>query len=148
MVFEPEKIKILDFKLTRSQIESPENFDPSKISGYPLDNSMEFLFNVEDKLAKVDFNVSVRTDSLRVNQKEASGNFDLIFVFFIENLDDLAIHQNNKRLKLNHELMNALSSVTYSTSRGILMSKLQGSPLQDFILPVINPNKLIQIQKD
>jgi hypothetical protein len=45
---------------------------------------------------------------------------------------------------LHPSLGNALASITYSTSRGILMTRFQGTALSDFILPVINPNNLLE----
>ena len=60
-----------------------------------------------------------------------------------ENLEELASSKKNKRLHLNPALTNAISSVTYSTSRGILLTRLQGTALQNFVLPIINPNNLL-----
>jgi hypothetical protein len=66
----------------------------------------------------------------------------LIFIYRIENLEELATPEKNKQLHLNPALTSALSSVTYSTSRGILLTRLQGTALQHFVLPIINPNNL------
>jgi hypothetical protein len=70
--------------------------------------------------------------------------FTLIFIYRVENLEELAIEDKNKKLNLNPGLANALSSVTYSTSRGILITRLQGTALQNFVLPIINPNNLLR----
>ncbi len=142
-IFDPEKITLIDFKMIKGQVDTPENFDISKVVGHQLDNTLQLGFNLEDKLAKADFTVSVATDSQGENELEATGNFHLIFIYRIENLDELAIPDKNKRLSLNPNLANALSSVSYSTSRGILLTRLQGTALQNFVLPIINPNKLL-----
>jgi hypothetical protein len=142
-VFDPEKISLIDFKMIKGQVDTPENFDISKVVGHQLDNSLQLGFNLDDKLAKADFTISVKTDSKGENESEATGNFHLIFIYRIENLEELAITEKNKRLNLNPGLANALSSVTYSTSRGILLTRLQGTALQNFVLPIINPNKLL-----
>lgn len=142
-IFDPDKIALIDFKMIKGHAETSENFDISKIAGHQLDNSLQLGFNLDDKLAKADFTVSVKTDSKGENESEATGNFHLIFIYRIENLEELAILEKNKRLNLNSGLANALSSVTYSTSRGILLTRLQGTALQNFILPIINPNKLL-----
>jgi hypothetical protein len=146
-VFDPEKILLTDFKMIKGQIETPEDFDISKVVRHKLDNSLQFSFNLDDKLAKVDFTVSLKTDSKGENDTEATGDFHLIFIYRIENLEELAEPETNNRLKLNPALANALSSITYSTSRGILLIRLQGTALQNFVLPVINPNKLVQNNK-
>ena len=70
-------------------------------------------------------------------------NFHLVFVYRVENLEELAKPDKNNLLDLYPALGNALSSITYSTSRGILLSRLQGTALQNFVLPIINPNKLL-----
>ena len=142
-VFDPEKISLIDFKMIKGQVDTPENFDINKVVGHQLDNSLQLGFNLDDKLAKADFTISVKTDSKGENESEATGNFHLIFIYRLENLEELAIPEKNKRLNLNPGLANALSSVTYSTSRGILLTRLQGTALQNFVLPIINPNKLL-----
>lgn len=146
-VFDPEKITLIDFKMIKGQVDTPENFDISKVVGHQLDNSFQLGFNLDDKLAKADFTVSLKTDSKGENESEATGNFHLIFIYRIENLEQLTTPEKNKRLNLNPGLANALSSVTYSTSRGILLTRLQGTALQNFVLPIIDPNKLLKSNK-
>lgn len=143
-IFDPEKIALIEFKMIKGQVDTPENFDISKVVGHQLGNSLQLGFNLDDKLAKADFTIRVKTDSKGENEVEATGNFHLIFIYRIENLEELATTKKNKRLNLHPGLANALSSVTYSTSRGILLTRLQGTALQKFALPIIYPNKLLQ----
>ena len=147
-IFDPEKITLIDFKMIKGQVDTPENFDISKVVGHQLDNSLQLGFNLDDKLAKADFTVSLKTDSKGENESEATGNFHLIFIYRVENLEELATPEKNKRLNLNPGLANALSSVTYSTSRGIPLTRLQGTALQNFVLPIINPNNLLHNKKN
>ncbi len=146
-IFDPEKITLIDFKMIKGQVDTPENFDISKVVGHQLDNSLQLVFNLDDKLAKADFTVSLKTDSKGENESEATGNFHLIFIYRIENLEQLTTPEKNKRLNLNPGLANTLSSVTYSTSRGILLTRLHGTALQNFVLPIIDPNKLLKSNK-
>jgi hypothetical protein len=146
-IFDPEKITLSDFKMIKGQVDTPENFDITKVVGHQLDNALKLVFNLQDKLAKADFTISIKTDSKGENESEASGNFHLIFIYHVENLEELAVPEKNNRLNLNPGLANALSSVTYSTSRGILLTRLQGTALQNFVLPIINPSKLINFKE-
>ena len=111
-VFDPEKIALIDFKMIKGQTDTPEMFDINKVIGYKLDNTLQLGFNLEEKLAKAAFKVSVMTDSQGENECEATGNFHLIFIYRIENLEELASPEKNKRLHLNPALTNAISSVT------------------------------------
>jgi len=143
-IFDPEKISLIDFKMIKGQVDTPENFDLSKVTGYQLENSLQLAFNLDNKLAKADFTIKIKTDSKGGNENEAIGIFHLIFIYGVDNLEELAIPEKNNRLKLNPGLANALSSVTYSTARGILITKLQGTALQNFVLPIINPSNLLR----
>lgn len=142
-IFKPEKMSLANFKMIKGQVETPEEFDASNIVGHQFENSLQLGFSIEEKLAKADITIAITSNSSGKNKQEASGNFHLIFIYKIENLEELAIPDKNGRLILNPSLANALSSVTYSTSRGILLTRLQGTALQQFVLPIINPNDLI-----
>lgn len=143
----PEKIQILDFKIIEGRIESPFEFDIEKVTGHNFHVDFETAFNVENKLVKADFKVSVATLSEDKKSLEAKGEFHFVFVFTIENMEELVkINQKDKppKISVDSSLGNALASISYSTSRGVLMTRFQGTSLDSFILPVINPNDLLK----
>lgn len=140
--FDPEKLSMIEFKLIKGQIDTPEDFDIEKIEGHQVENSLKLGFNLEDKLIKADFTADVKTDSKGGNEEEARGIFHLVFIYRVENLEMLATPDNDT-LNVEPALLNALSGITYSTARGIMLTRLQGTAFKDFILPIINPNKLL-----
>jgi len=115
------------------------------VDGYESDISFDMSFNLEENLAKADFKVKVETKSSNGQGQETKGAFHLVFVYRIENLMELVntIDKKEEFLDVNPDLSNALASVTYSTARGILMTRFQGTMLSDFILPVIDPNSIL-----
>lgn len=145
-LFDPEKISIVDFKMVKGQVETPEAFIDDKVIGHHLENTFRLSFNLEAKRIKADYTIEIRTDSQGINKTEAIGNFHLMFIFQIENLADLVKLDKDEMIALAGGLDNALASITYSTSRGILLTRLQGSAFKNFILPVIDPNKLLHNQ--
>ncbi|WP_143960171.1 hypothetical protein [Litoribacter populi] len=147
-LFDPEKISIIDFKMVKGQVEVPEEFDTANVEGHHLDNSLQFGFNLNEKLVKADFTIEIKTESKDKKAKEATGNFHLVFIYQVENIHDLAKPDDNNLIELHPGLANALSSVTYSTSRGVLLTRLQGTALQTFVLPIINPSSLLHNKKD
>lgn len=134
------KIHITTFKIVQGQIESPFAFDADNIKSFQFDLEYNTGFNLDDKLAKVDIKIVVHTES-KIAQQEAKGMFHFVFIYSIQNLTELAVKEKGN-IKVDASLENALASVTYSTSRGILMTRFQGTVLSDFILPVVNPNDL------
>ncbi|MGI9191698.1 MAG: hypothetical protein ACR2IL_06205 [Chitinophagaceae bacterium] len=141
--FQPEKITIVDFKMVKGQVDVPEDFDTNEVQGFNLENSLQLGFNLDDKLIKADFTINIETVSKANNNNQASGNFHLVFIYRIENLNELAKLDDKKLIELDPALANAISSLTYSTARGILITRLQGTALQNFMLPVINPSTLL-----
>ncbi|NLO19137.1 MAG: hypothetical protein GX121_04560 [Ignavibacteria bacterium] len=67
----------------------------------------------------------------------------LVCDFEIKNLSSF-IQMANEKFILPDDLLTTLVGITYSTARGIIFSKTQGSFLNQFILPVIDSKALIQ----
>jgi hypothetical protein len=142
--FAPEKIRFLDFKLLKGQVDAPEAFTLTDVDGYRLDNELQLGFSFGDLLVKADYTCQIHTESNGKNPQEATGEFHLVFIYKVDNLPDLAKPNSTTQLELDPQLANALASVSYSTARGILLTRLQGTALQNFVLPIINPNGLIK----
>lgn len=142
-IFYPEKIHLVKIDIIKCHIDSPFEFFPDKIKGHEFNMEFDLGFNLEDKLIKADFKLDVLSKSKGGNIEEATGNFHLTFIFNIENLNELAIPDTDDHINLNGSLGNALASITYSTTRGILLTRLKGTALENFILPVIDPNELV-----
>lgn len=143
---QPQKIEIIDFKIIKGEISSPFDFEEKNIEGHSFNVNFELGFNLPDKLIKAEFTVNVETKS-RKNGSEAKGVFCFVYIYFVENIEDLTSLEKDSTVILHQSLGNALASITYSTSRGILMTRFQGTALSDFILPVINPNDLLEEKK-
>ncbi len=142
-IFEADKLSIIELKFIKDQIEAPEEFSIEKIDGYNLENSLQLAFNLEERLSKVDFKVEIKTDSKGSNSEEANGSFHIVLIYKIENISELTKLNENNIVEVHPFLSNALSSITYSTSRGLLYKRMQGTVLQKFILPIIDPIKLL-----
>ncbi|HRD40178.1 MAG TPA: hypothetical protein PLC65_16245 [Bacteroidia bacterium] len=141
---DPAKISIVDFKIIKGQIDSPEDFNNNDVTGHNFTADFSLAFNLVDKLVKADFNIDIETKSKKENKIESKGSFHFIFIYKVENLNELVTVKKENSIDLNGGLGNALASITHSTSRGILLTRLQGTTLHNFILPIINPNDLLK----
>lgn len=65
--------------------------------------------------------------------------------FFEVNPFDVAIKlkNNNSEFEVPNDLLIHLTSLSVGTVRGILHEKLKGTPLQNEVLPLINPKELL-----
>ncbi len=146
-LFEPDKIHLVKMVIIKCHIDSPFDFLIKKSKGHEFNMDFDLGFNLKDKLVKADFKLTVTSKSEGGNLEEAKGDFHFVFIFKVENLEELAIQDKKHHINLDSKLGNALASITYSTTRGILFTRLKGTSLEDFILPVINPNSLLNADK-
>lgn len=138
---QPNKISIREFRLVKGLIDSPFDFKLSEIKSFDFKVDLKTGFNLEEGLIKADFIIDVATIS---NQPvmESTCNYHFVFLFHVEDLKEHAVIGADMGVDWNPYLANAIASITYSTSRGILMSRFQGTIMKDFILPVVDPNSL------
>lgn len=141
--FDPEKLLIVEYKFLKGEVNNPEDFIPEAVVHDKVESSLDLRFNLSEKLVRADFKVEIQTDSEGGNKHEANGNFHLMFIFLVKNLEELSVLSKDNLIDIDPALGSTLSAITYSTARGILMTRLQGTALQHFILPIINPNILI-----
>jgi hypothetical protein len=138
---QPDKITLREFRLVKGQIDSPFDFKVSGISSFDFKVDFKTGFNLEEGLIKADFVIHVATISTEP-VAEATCNYHFVFLFHVEDLQEHTVLAADQGVDWNPFLANAIASITYSTSRGILISRFQGTVMKDFILPVIDPNSL------
>ena len=73
-----------------------------------------------------------------------NGRFELDFIFAIGNLPELLVATDQPEPQIHPQLLLILLSVAYSTARGILWTRLAGTPLEGITLPLIHPAQLLQ----
>ncbi|MDC9721979.1 MAG: hypothetical protein PSN34_04300 [Urechidicola sp.] len=138
--YDPLRLRIIEFKIVNGNIKAPYEFDDSLIDNYETSMAFGSSFNLEKKVVKANMGFEIETKSTS-EQDEALVNFDFVYIFEVDNLDELftegAAPEDLKRL------MTAIAAISFSTSRGILLTRLQGTVMKEYILPIVNPVKLL-----
>lgn len=137
------KLSLFQYDIINASIKSTLGFDTELIESHDFNVNLDLHFDEVNKvvLAKLDFDISTKSSK---EVEEAKGAFELVFAFHVENLEDLIERDEADDLIVNAGLSNAIASVSYSTSRGILLTRFQGTALSGFILPIVNPNELLK----
>ena len=143
VTLEPEKILFREFKILRGNINSPLEFKQKSILSYKSDVAFDIAFLLDKNIIKSEIEIEAKTISGSKNKTEADGFFHIAFFFEIEHLDQYILENTPKQIHIHPGMANAIASISYSTARGIILSRLQGTALSAFILPVINPNDLL-----
>ena len=71
-----------------------------------------------------------------------TASISIEFHYEIENLHD-NIKEENDEISLNTNLVGTILGMSYSTSRGIILEKLQNTLMGGIILPCIDPYKVL-----
>lgn len=137
------QLSLFQYEIINASIKSSIGFDPELVEGHEFNVNLDMNFDEANKvvLAKLDFAISTKSSK---EMPQAKGEFELVYAFHVGNLEDLIERDEEGVLVVNAGLSNAIASVSYSTSRGILLTRFQGTPLSGFILPIINPNDLLK----
>lgn len=77
------------------------------------------------------------------NGKDNFATFEITTFFQILNKENYLIEFENDIL-FHPQLITTILSISYSTSRGIILEKLKNTFWKDLILPIISPTKLLQ----
>jgi hypothetical protein len=106
-------------------------------------HSEETRFNIYiDTLIDLSGEALVKSADIQLLAGEANklAEFGYEFNFTIDGLDNYTSFVSRNTFEIEKELDLWLNNVVIATSRGIIYTELQGTPLDDLILPLTNPD--------
>jgi hypothetical protein len=96
--------------------------------------------NPSQKKVRVIINCNIST-FLNSNEKiDINGKFEIAYFFSVEKLLN-----TGEEIEINSDLASSLANIAYSTSRGIIYTRCQGTILQKLILPVTSTKRLVDM---
>ncbi len=125
-------------------------FSPEELTGIGFRIESEEGFHIEEKRVQILLNIhtdaEVKVQQNEVQEVDSIGYFRIGFTFEIDNFDDLVKEDELgvKKLHVDGILMRHLLAIAYSTARGMILVKTRGTLLEGSILPIIDPNELME----
>jgi len=143
----PEKIRIKNIAVVKSNIEvGKEAFELiSGINEYSFSFNQEIGFNYDQHLIRLRLNILLQGKNDKGELVNIKGEFGIEFVFHVDNFQDLTQEENGS-YEIPSSLVTTLSSLAYSTSRGIVFQETQSTVLRGILLPVIDPAILFSVK--
>jgi hypothetical protein len=142
----PEKIHINSIRILGGNISAEPSFDTEMVSSYDVQYAINDELYLKQKSFK--FILSIFINALSVNDAHlgAKGEYNIEYIFTIENLEDYIVpnKEPNSPVVLHTSLLHTLLSIVYSTSRGIVLSRTQGTSIDGVVLPVIDTTSLLK----
>jgi hypothetical protein len=98
-----------------------------------------FLHNIDDERVKLSFVFSFQNA-----QKQAVLFFQIDFHFQISHLSNFYVLKEANLPVFNAQLVATLIGISFSTSRGIILEKLNNAGIPNVILPVVSPQAIMK----
>ena len=80
---------------------------------------------------------------MKDDSEVAEGRFILQFFFLVKDLNRWLNHTEENGVVVEGILASTLAGISYSTARGILLTRFQGTAFQNVILPIISPMQMV-----
>lgn len=143
-LFDIEKVSLDEVVITNASIENKTeitSFDKKQFLRR-FSYGFEAAADIEKNKLRVLFTCEMKTER-RVDGEtiDISGTFEISYTFTVRNLGELASIED-KQVKIDNELLTSLFNLAYSTSRGVIYTRCQGTIVNDFILPILPTSKL------
>ncbi|MEL7222104.1 MAG: hypothetical protein AAGJ93_12350 [Bacteroidota bacterium] len=143
------KIDVDQLVLEQVQIEKasvfhPENFDPTQIVSFIQNVEHEMALNEVDRHYRVRLSFSIKT-KMKDDSTPASGEFVLQFFFLVKNMQEWITSSSDSNLTVDGLLASTLAGISYSTARGVLLTRFQGTAFQNVILPIVSPIQMLGV---
>jgi hypothetical protein len=142
---DPDKIRIESIKTIRGNIEAPLGVELTDDCVSTISFDSQSGISLEEKIVHFVLTVNIQAHDAAENELPIKASYTHQFVFYVENLDEFVTTADG--VQLDFLLGAALAGIALSSVRGIILTRTQGTPFDGFILPVIDPKKLISAQR-
>lgn len=144
--FNIELVKLEDIVVTNATIQNPGNTNPIN-SNFEINFSFIPGLNLVEKKVRIILSCEIKLDARPNSNENISGKFDLAFYFQIENLEEIIKGADKEKgeIVIDKDATISLANITYSTARGIIFTKCQGTVLGKVIMPILSNEKITSI---
>jgi hypothetical protein len=141
----PENIHLLQVHwIKENPIINSVNEELSPSYNFQINYSM--MHNLEKEIVKIGIFIDIAGEITNQNMQEQNGNYEIDFIFKIDQLDSNYQLIDAKPL-FDGMFVGTLLSISYSTTRGMLLTSWRNSIMEKVILPVISVQELLKNKK-
>lgn len=135
-------LEIREIYPKKQTINNPSAYSPNDTVTADFSVGLHALYNLEDNVIKIGLDVKI---GLEVGNEHFSdtGEFSYDFIYSYRDLKTLLDSDG----QLTPEIFVVCASISYSTLRGIILTKASGSSIENILLPVVTGTELLQSLK-
>jgi len=143
--FNTDIIKFSSIAIRNATVDNNTDLHKIDKSSYNHDIKFDFTPAISTKEERVRINFSAEIETFKILEDgrekiDINSKFEIEYYYKIDDFEKYVFRDENK---IDSQLLVVLSSLAYSTSRGIIFAKCQGTILSDMVIPVVSNNKLV-----
>ncbi|MDX2049196.1 MAG: hypothetical protein SFU87_20595 [Chitinophagaceae bacterium] len=137
-----DKIHILSIRTLKGNIDASSEANTDKIASHQFNFELATGLNPTEKVVGLQLLVNINAVDKDDKPLSIRGSYTHEMLFHVDNLDEF-IETSESGNVIDAGLGSTLISIIYSTVRGIICTRTQGTSLGLVVLPVIDPRKLM-----
>lgn len=147
-IIDPEKIHLVNIKTIKGNIDAASDIDVHAITGHEFSFELGTGVNADDNVIGINLVVNIKAKDSTDKLLPINGSYTHEVIFIVDNLKDFLVpdESGSQNYKIDGGLGSTIVSIAYSTIRGIIFTRTQGTSLGSVMLPVINPKKLMGLE--
>jgi hypothetical protein len=139
-----QNLSLLSFHVFEYTLVSSKAFKDQPVTVKAVTTHAFAEYRVDETNNVVGIRLYIRLAPYQAEAYQAiEAQFGIEYHFKVNDLEAYLTQENGQFL-LPESLIGTLLSIAYSTSRGLVYDRLQGTYLQDAILPIISPMNLLE----
>lgn len=140
----PELIHITSMNVYKASVSTSNEYlnEPKKFENIGVEYAQDTAFNFDDSAIRIRLEVKLDAVDEKNNSLGLSADYGIEFHFEVENFKDFVSEEKDTN-KVSGLLGSTLMGIAYSTARGIVFDRTQGTFFKGIILPVIDPKGLV-----
>lgn len=148
---DPDKIQVLNIRTVKGNISGTADVSENMIGGHHFNFELGTGVDLKEKIVGLQLTVDITVQDKEGAVLDLKGSYTHEIIFSIENLEEFVTEESyseleNKQFTIDGMLGSVLVSIAYSTIRGIIFIRTQGTSLGSVILPIVDPKKLMGIE--
>ena len=145
-----DKLALLKVTVFKAHLEANEAFrdTPKPINEFGVETATDSAFNFKDKLCRFRLYLKFTAIDSEKNQVGLDAEYGIEFHYQIDNLNDYLIHKEGNEVQVDTGLGTTLCAISYSTARGIILERMQGTYFDGAILPIVDAGKLLNSKQE
>lgn len=144
----PQEIHLIKVNVFKTNILTSEEYleKPIKVKDFSFGLSHESQYNLKASRINIRLYIELEGTNRKGDNIDLTGEYGIEFYFHIENIEKYIkeIKEEEKQASVEKILGMTLLSIAYSTARGIILERTQGTPFNGVILPVLDISNVLE----